>query len=347
MVIFVALLLGHVVFWSRKLKIHRYAHQVHFVRTQEKHPLAIHRYVPPVRRYKEPIVLCHGLAANRIIFDFAPDRSLARSLAEAGFDVWSLDLRAHGMSHRPGFFSREWRYNFDDYVKSDVPSIVDYVCDQCACEKVFWIGHSLGGMLGCAYAKLSGGTKLAGLIGVAAPVHLDHAKVHRILRGLTWLPVVPFSFVGGLLAPLAGKIPGWIWRRLFFSKNIDKENRKRLIANLVEDTSSKLVKQVMDWAQQGTCCFMDGEIDYFENLNKTHLPILFLAAEKDQLAPVLRIQSAYTKTGSKDKQLRVFGIDSGDDHDYGHLDLLLGDHAQDEVYPEILEWLEHRASPVE
>ena len=47
----------------------------------------------------------------------------------------------------------------------------------------------------------------------------------------------------------------------------------------------------------------------------------------------------YDLIGSPDKTYREFGVDNGDLLDYGHLDLLFGIHAPDEVYPEILDWL--------
>ena len=43
--------------------------------------------------------------------------------------------------------------------------------------------------------------------------------------------------------------------------------------------------------------------------------------------------------GSEDKTYRVFGREHGDPTDFGHGDLVIGDHAPTVIFPEIAAWL--------
>ena len=74
------------------------------VRCQDGWELTVHVRRATHRRFEEPVLLCHGLAANRCTFDFEPPYSMAHFLAEAGFDCFSVEWRGIGHSHaaRPG-----------------------------------------------------------------------------------------------------------------------------------------------------------------------------------------------------------------------------------------------------
>src|SRR5262249_52396882 len=52
--------------------------------------IAVYHRPPARRRFAEPILLCHGLAANHFNFEFEPPYSLAHSLADAGFDCFTV-----------------------------------------------------------------------------------------------------------------------------------------------------------------------------------------------------------------------------------------------------------------
>ena len=84
-----------------------------------------------MKRHETPVLLCHGLGANRYNFDLGTRASLARFLQEAGFDVWSIDLRGRG-----GVGWRVWGeersrgdHVFDDYVREDARAAIHHVRD--------------------------------------------------------------------------------------------------------------------------------------------------------------------------------------------------------------------------
>jgi predicted alpha/beta hydrolase len=102
---------------------------VHFVTTADGWRLALSHYPPPGALHTRlPVLLCHGLGANRFSFDLGRDPSLALYLASAGFEVWVLELRGHGRSDRPGWFSsRRFGWSFDDYLYGDFPAAIEKV----------------------------------------------------------------------------------------------------------------------------------------------------------------------------------------------------------------------------
>ncbi|MGZ5957330.1 MAG: alpha/beta fold hydrolase, partial [Myxococcaceae bacterium] len=69
-----------------------------WVPTPDGTRIAVYHRRPEVRRYLEPVLLCHGLAANHVNFDFDPPHSLAHAFAAAGFEVFSVDWRGAGAS---------------------------------------------------------------------------------------------------------------------------------------------------------------------------------------------------------------------------------------------------------
>src|SRR5579871_5976658 len=106
-----------------------------------------------------PVLLVHGFGQNRYTWHL-PARSFSNYLARAGFDVFNLDLRGHGRSrhlgaHRPT--------HIGDYVCEDVPAAVEEVQRISGGRALFYVGHSMGGLIGYAAAAELGGA----LLGVA------------------------------------------------------------------------------------------------------------------------------------------------------------------------------------
>jgi pimeloyl-ACP methyl ester carboxylesterase len=333
----------------RVLTVHRYADQVHFVTTDDGWTLALHHYLPAEPKFAEPVVLCHGLGANRFNFDLIADRSLARALAERGFDVWSLELRGHGLSSRPGWFTPfSWGFTFDDFLDKDIPAALELVKRLSGQPQVFWLGHSMGGMLGYALAGDEKRDDLAGLVTVGAPVRLDRSfgigRLKLLTRLLGPARAVMFRPLSRFFAPMLGRAPEFLSQPMMLAGSMEPRVVRRAMVNLVENASAALVRQMMGWARKRNFASTDGQRDYMERLSNIDMPVLLVAAERDGLASPQSVSPAYERIRSSDKQLRVFGIDAGDDSDFGHGDVLLGTLAPKLVHVEIADWLQARAS---
>src|SRR5690606_36079229 len=93
------------------------------VRCADGWELTVFHRAPAVRRFEEPVLLVHGLAANHYTFDFDPPYSLAHVLADAGFECFSVDLRGTGRSRRPPRGLRA-QWTVDDHVTLDAPALI-------------------------------------------------------------------------------------------------------------------------------------------------------------------------------------------------------------------------------
>src|SRR6476469_492518 len=80
---------------ARYFFVPRYPDEIHFAATTDGWRLAVTRYRPAKAEGplpSAPVLLVHGIAANRYNFDLTDDLSLARYLAARGYDVWLVEL---------------------------------------------------------------------------------------------------------------------------------------------------------------------------------------------------------------------------------------------------------------
>ncbi|BDG08096.1 alpha/beta hydrolase [Anaeromyxobacter paludicola] len=168
------------------------------VRTEDGWNLAVTRYQPirqlfPQPIFGEPMLLVHGFSQNRHAWTCG---EFVKHMLFYGADIHILELRGHGLSsvERQRERAREegtalpadldYGWDVDSYFLHDVPAAVRAVKRVTRREKIFYCGHSLGGMLGYGYAGMS--DDLAGLVTVGAPCD----------PGKGFLPVRLLSFLG-------------------------------------------------------------------------------------------------------------------------------------------------------
>lgn len=353
--VFIALIFAlgvfHTWYWTRRLRIFRHADEVRFAATDDSLAVALHRYRPATLRYVEPLILCPGFGVNSLFFDLDDSMSLARTLRGSGFDVWSLDLCGHGLSRS---LAPPSACSFDDHLLHDLPTALTEVRRATGCERAFWIGHSMGGLLGLCHAgKPEPSTSepaLAGLVAICSPVRFDLSLGFQELRWSARILSrlyrdIPLRTWAQFFAPV-----GWAPTRLLelFMRpgSLKPPLLRRALANAIENSGAPLLRQMLRWSRERRLCSGDGQNDYSARLAALRLPVLLMTASADLLAPPEAVQPAYRAVGSRDKELRIFGVDAGDDINFGHGDIIAGDRAQALVYPEIQAWLEHRATPV-
>ena len=72
-----------------------------------------------------------------------------------------------------------------------------------------------------------------------------------------------------------------------------------------------------------------------------------MAGSVDGVTPYPDVHFGFRMLGSQDKKFVVFGKEEGYRNDYGHVDLVLGKHAPQEVYPVVAEWMKkHDSMPI-
>ncbi|MEE2788315.1 MAG: alpha/beta hydrolase [Myxococcota bacterium] len=324
----------------------------HFGRTNDGWTIALHR-----RRAswgtsaQPPILLCHGLGANRFNLDAPGPRSIARWLANEGFDVWVIELRGAGLSSRPSSKNQlQWNWTFDDYVNHDIPTALDVIERVTGHRKVHWLGHSLGGMVAYAFVINHGNHRLQSIATVGSPSFsrlgndvFDRIAGFRKLVGL--VRRLPYERSGYLLVPtvpIFKETLGWLFGH---PRNLESRTLRQLLTRLPSDLPTSLIMQLGDWYVDGGFTDSSGQKSYSKALATIEAPTLLIVGNKDFLTPPADIQYVYDALSSSEKKLVVLSRANGCRYDYGHIDPILGRYAQDEVWPLIKGWFEAHTSP--
>jgi pimeloyl-ACP methyl ester carboxylesterase len=333
-------------FWRAFYRVHTREETVHFVTTADGWRLALARYPPlGASRRRFPVLLCHGLGANRCSFDLGRDPSLAVYLANAGFDVWCLELRGHGRSDRPGLFSpRHFGWSFDDYLHIDLPTAIAKVQKITGMPQLHVVGHSMGGMLCLCHCATASEIRSATVIAASLDFRNTGSDFARLLKG-KWLahalPAIPVGLLALMVSPCTGRIKNRLEEFSLWGANVDPMVTRLHFANTFHAISSPVLLQLSTAFAEGGFHSWNGAQDYRHLTACSRVPTLFLAADRDRQCPLAACRRTYERLaqGGEAHQLVVFGKKTGQQEHYGHFDLLLGQRAATEVFPEIASWL--------
>lgn len=326
----------HYAFWSWRLGVPTREDEVLEARTRDGWTLSLGRRRPRAPARRPPVLLVHGIAMNRQAFDFGVERwSVAAFLARAGFDCFTLDLRGHGRSRRGP--TRRW--NLDTYLAEDLPAALDAIRAATGEPRVLYVGHSQGAILGMALCALRP-ERVAALVALGGPafyfdalprlrrlVRLRRLGLGRHLRALARM-VAPFS---GVWHPAEVELA-------INTRNVERHVYRRLLVNALENLQPGVLDQFAAFIAEDSFRSWDGQVDYRAMLPRCAQPALFLAAEKDGLAPPPVVEAAFRAWGGAKRYLCF-------ERDWGHTDVLLGKRAPEIVFPVVRDFLLERSEP--
>jgi len=325
---------AHYLFWIWRLRLQAVQDEVIRATTADGWSLALGRRAPRAPPRAPPVLLVHGLAVNRLFLDF-PFRahSLAATLAGAGLDCFSLDLRGHGGSRRGP--SRDW--TVDDYIRLDLPAALEAVRRATGAPRALVVGHSQGALIALAGATLYP-EQVAGVVALAGPTHFGRAAPPSLFSKFLFLGRRLVRFAAITIAPVAGLLHLRVAQASINTRNVERPVLRRMLASAVENVAAGVARQFAFWAAQDRFCSMDGALDYRAGLSRARQPALFVAAALDGLAPPAVVRAGYQAWGGE-KELFTAGLSSGLSAEYGHGDLVFGRRAPEEVFPRIRDWL--------
>jgi len=200
------------------------------------------------------------------------------------------------------------------------------------------VGFSLGGVL--AYALLGDpalAAKVRSAVVMGAPATFTFQGRYIFswpLRNLRWLR---HRFLMRLLAPVAGY---WRPKLLHHPPNIDGAVIRRFLVNATANFSRDEMLQYSDWIGNDEFRSIDHRRDYRLGMTKIDTPMLFIAGNKDLVAPPSSVKDAFELVSSKDKKFVMASRGQSMEANYGHLDLVLGKSAPREIYPLVRDWLD-------
>jgi len=290
-----------------------------------------------------PVILVHGISSNRHFFDLQPDRSLVLALQEEGFDVWNMDLRGHGTAkHDPDGHRQKPGWSVDDYGLYDLPAAIAFVSDQTG-EQPHFVVHSMGGMV-LAVTMTRTDAQIASSVMLGSPLEfanvpatvafgIDHGK------GFAGLGSLPADVGAAALSLAPRAAPLGFDQMLYNPENIEMPVQRRMLRWVVSPVTNGEIRQFSSFAEHDYA-FVDTSGDpYAPRLADVQTPTLFVAGRGDHIVQADQVRAFHDAMSQAPKGWVVAGSGWGMRHDYGHLDLVTGDNARDEVYPLIIDWL--------
>ncbi len=329
---------AHYLFWTRRYFVPTGEDELVHAETADGWRLALGRRRPRGPPRGPPVLLVPGIASNRASLDFGLERwSLSAYLSAAGLDCFALDLRGHGASRRVRRGApRDW--TFDDYLRLDVPAALDAIRAVTGEARVLWVGHSQGGLLGMA-ACAAYPERIAALVAIGSPVFFgQQGPLRQVARFAFLLTLHLNRFLARSLAPFTGYWHPPVSEIAINTRNVTRPVYRRVLASVVENVPSGVLRQFARWIATDTFGSLDGKVDYRAGLARCTQPALFVAAEADQIAPPEVVERAARAWGGESAVLRV-GAAGAARCDYGHSDLLFGPHAPEDVFVPVRDWL--------
>jgi pimeloyl-ACP methyl ester carboxylesterase len=308
--------------------------------------IALYRYRPRGTPRPYPVVASHGFAGSHLIYDLTPETSLARYLAECGYDVFTIDLRGRGESWPHAGASRSLHWSFDDFVARDLPAAVAKACAASGADEAFWLGLEMSGQALYAAAISGSAQRVRGAITCGAPV-ITPASAR--VPGITAPPKqrsngrIPFRAGSRFAGPTLALLRSRLLASSFIPANVDPIVPGRYLYAGIPDESTRIADQFTDWVRNGVMRSIDHGVVWSDRLDEVRLPLLICAAARDLQRPAEGERAAYEAFGSADKTFLLAGRAGGFSVDFGHDDLLAGKVSRAEFFPRLRAWLDERS----
>lgn len=287
----------------------------------------------------DPILIVPGYGMNNFIFGFHPrGTSLESWLAEAGYEVWSVNLRGQGDS-RP---SRKGAGDISllNYVRHDLPAAIDEVLKKTRSQssKLALLGASLGGTIVYAYLALTKQHAVARVVTMGAPLAWE--SVHPILRvAFFWPRLASTVRLNNTRKMVRRAMPLLIRAPQLLSiymntRNIDMDCMDEM-TQTVEDPEPSINHDIARWIRNRDL-ILDG-VNITTALERVELPLMVVLSNKDGIVPEdTALSVCKTWGGTSPEVLRVGDAENW----YAHANLFVADDAPQLVFDPIIRWLQ-------
>jgi len=253
-------------------------------------------YLPP-RKPRAIMVIVHGLAEHSGRYMNVVDYFVPR-----GYAVYGFDQRGHGQSQGIRGYVEKFSYYIDD-----LKTFFDIVRGKHSGDKIFIVGHSVGGTIAITYS-LSYQNEFAGLILSGAtvkpgsslsPIKIMLARFLSIVTPKMGVDVIDASAV----SQDQTVVNAYIDDQLVYRGKI----RARLGAELIK------AMQVLP-----------------RKMSEIHLPVLIMSGTDDRLSDPEGSQLLYERISSRDKALKFYD---------GFYHEIFNEPGRDQIFSDMDDWL--------
>ncbi len=319
----------------------------------QKDKARLYRYEPDAeKRFPVPILLVYALILRPYILDLTPGHSFIEYLVGEGFDVYMLEWGVPG--------DEDKHLSFENYVLDYLPEAVQQVLSNSGAEELTLFGYCQGGTMAAMYAALFPEAPLRNLILLATPV--DFAPDDPGLFGLWTLWSRQEYFDPDLVVQTFGNLPADMVSRFIESASdmsrsvIDSISAHATPWNrIARESFTAPFLAVSKWVDDGIPFpgeafrqwirdfyqrnkLVKGELELRGNrvdLSNIECPVLNIAGKKDFICPLSQAEPTTDLVGSQDREFLVL--------DAGHVGLMCGPTAENELWPQTRDWLEPRS----
>lgn len=310
---------------------------------------------PAALRHQVPLILVPPLGVTTETFDLMPDRSLARYMVEAGFRVYLIDWGTPERQHA--------HLGLHDYCYTMMSEALAQVRAHSGSQDVSLYGWCMGGLMCLLHAGMAADPHIRNIVTVASPIDLRDGKnvlsvaanalnvsarfvrkysefrLERLNPSLLGLPGWLVSLGFKLTAPVASITTYWdlitrLSDREFVEQHAttsDYLNNMRLYpGGVIRDF---MVRFAVDNHMAKGRVKIGDKVSDLANITSS---FLVFAGESDHLVPPSMAKRSLDLVNTQDKLfMRAPG---------GHMGVILGSKARDNVWEVSVEWLTPRST---
>ena len=324
------------VFERGKLRLYR-LHQA----SQDEFELGhgVHRL--DVSRILTPVLVIPPLMVRPYVYDLRPEHSMLRTLRNAGFDVFVVDFGVPDASDE--------NVRLDDYVLDYVPALVDATMRVSGADSIALVGYCMGGLFSLLHVGTFADPRVRALVTIGSPVNFKKMGLVTVAATLG-APSIDHLIdaignVPGSLSSVAFKLvngPRALTRYVDLLRNLDDENYVRGFlavrhwANDMIPYPKEAFRQMFKEIVHGNK-LLKNELRFGDrtcDLRRITCPLFAVAGRGDTIATPASTRGIVDLVSSNDK---TFVEVSG-----GHVAVVAGSLAPQEVWNPVADWLEAR-----
>jgi polyhydroxyalkanoate synthase len=304
----------------------------------------LYRYRSDRRRHAIPVLLVFALINRPHIFDLRPGHSFVEYLLEEGFDVYLLDWGLPGPEDRDT--------GLEHLVCDALPWAMREVKRSSGVDELTLLGWCIGGTLCTMHAALEGARSPArNLVLLTTPIDSrgslyrkwvgpDHFDVDHITDAWPSIPGLSIDIPNKLMKPVTNL---WTtYRRLAQDVYDEKADRSsyQAMAKWIADNPAFPARAFREWVTwiykenrlvRGRLRLRGRRVD----LARIEQPLLVVTARADHITPPTNSAPLLEQTSSVD----VHHLDRPG----GHIGLMAGSRARQEIWPDLARWLRRRS----